>query len=128
MNIIFYDYTGEYEKKYFGSHWISLDDGRFWREYTGLRQLIVKSVEEAKINEAMDSEIAFENYQNAYVAQEKVYEILGEKSPFLKLNYRKKMFNAVKTNKNWFWATVALTLLSALIWEACLRLYYIIAG
>ena len=29
LNIIFYDYADNYEKTYFGAHWISFDNGNF---------------------------------------------------------------------------------------------------
>ena len=117
LNIIFYDYTGDYERRFFGSHWISLNGGDFWSDYIRLRQLITRSVENAKLNESKDADIAFADYQAAYVAQESIYKMLESHKADLERGLLDKMVRVVSTNKSWLLSTVALAIIPALIWE-----------
>ena len=117
LNIIFYDYADNYEKTYFGAHWISFDNGNFWSEYTRQRQSITQSIEKAKLNESRDSDAAFEDYQMAYVAQETIYAQLNANKKHLERGWFDKMTGIVNSNKYWFLSTVVLAVIPAMIWE-----------
>lgn len=117
LNIIFYDFVSEYEEKYFSSQWICLDAGSFWEEYTRRRRNIVIAIEEAKIFESKDSEKAFEKYQEAYVEQGKVYELIIINKSSLESGRMARLLDVVNTNRKWFWSTMALAVIPAVIWE-----------
>lgn len=117
LNIIFYDYVNDFERKHFGQHWILIDNGTFWDDYTNKRLEITQSIELAKINESIDAQAAYVYYQKAYKLQEELYQLLESNRNLLVKSRLKKIADAVISNRGWFLSTVALTVIPIVIWE-----------
>lgn len=117
LNILFYDFAADYETKYFDSHWLCFDNGEFWRKYTSKRKEITSNVEQAKIHESSNSEKTFEFFQNAYVLQGEVYDLLEEHKEALQLSRVKSYWQKINSLKGWVLSTIALAVIPALIWE-----------
>ena len=121
LNIIFHDNLEAYELKYYGSHWITFDDGIFWKNYIELREKVVKCIEHAKNTESTDSEKAAEFYQQAYILQGEVNALIESNKLTLEgsvLSKGKRMF---RSHLTWFISTIILAVVPALIWEAIMN-------
>lgn len=117
LNILFFDYINEYEANHFGKHWLRVKDGEFWNAYTSLRYEVVKNVEDAKLHESFDANKAFESYQNAYVLQGKVYDLLGTYDSELRLSFLKIFWMKMNSLKGWIFSTIALAVIPSALWE-----------
>ena len=117
LNIIFFDYVDSYESKYFGKHWLRINDGQFWTDYTSLRYEVVQSIEKAKTYESVDADIAFNNYQSAYVTQGKVYDLLTEYKRKLQISIPKAVWVKINSLWGWIFTTILLTAIPTIIWE-----------
>ena len=118
LNIIFYDYVNNFERKHAGLHWILVDNGTFWDDYTNKRLEITQSIESAKINESINAQKAYEYYQKAYELQEEIYQLLESKQNLLVKSLLKKIADAVVSYWGWFLSTVALSVIPMIIWES----------
>lgn len=117
LNILFFDYVNEYEANHFGKHWLHVKDGEFWNAYTSLRYEVVKNVEDAKLHESFDADKAFESYQNAYVLQGKVYDLLETYDSELRLSFQKVLWTKINSLKGWIFSTIALSVIPSALWE-----------
>lgn len=117
LNILFFDYINGYEADYFGKHWLRINDGTFWNDYTSLRYDVVKNVEEAKLFESLDTDKAFGSYQNAYVLQGKVYDLLERYDGELRLSRPMAFWTKMNSLKGWILSTLALAVIPSVLWE-----------
>ncbi len=117
LNIIFHDFTEDYENKYFGEHWIMLDNGMFWNNYTLYRKEAISFVDKAKNNESKDFNLAFNYYQSAYINQKQVFDLINNYEKFLVKGTLDKFLNLFSSNKKWMLVTFVLAVVPALIWE-----------
>lgn len=117
LNIIFFDYVNEHEHLNFGSHWICLDGGNFWDTYTSLRKRIGKYIEDAKNEENKNYDKSFGYYQEAYVLQGKVYNLLDKHKEQLCLSKKRYYWQRINSMKGWLLATFLLAIIPAIIWE-----------
>lgn len=118
LNIIFYDYMAEYEDKHFGEHWISLDKGGFWRNYLSKRNEITLKIEEAKNQESKNSDIALDYFQESYVLQGEVYDLLDNNKQNLELSWLNDKWQKINSWKGWIISTFVLAVVPSLLWEA----------
>lgn len=117
LNIIFFDYVNKYESKHFGKHWLRVDGGKFWSAYTSLRYEVVQNVENAKKYESFNADMAFDNYQNAYVLQGEVYDLLEAHKHELQLSMLQVLLMKINSLWGWILTTIILTAIPAIIWE-----------
>ena len=76
LNILLYDAIHEQEKKTYSSHWLYIDGGKFWSDYTNGLQKAIESVVDAKKNESYEPDLAMECYDSAYNSYCAVEQIL----------------------------------------------------
>ena len=117
LNILFFDYINSYEADYFGKHWLRINDGTFWYDYVSLRYDVVKNVEEAKLFESLDADKAFGSYQNAYVLQGKVYDLLEKHDGELRLSRPRVFWMKMNSLKGWILSTLVLAVIPSALWE-----------
>lgn len=117
LNILFFDYINSYESDYFGKHWLRINDGTFWYDYISLRYDVVKNVEEAKLFESFDADKAFGSYQNAYVLQGKVYDLLEKHDGELRLSRPRVFWMKMNSLKGWILSTLVLAVIPSALWE-----------
>lgn len=125
LNIIFFDYVNEYELLNFGPHWICLNGGNFWESYTSMRKQIGKYVEDAKNEENKNYKRSFSYYQEAYVLQGEVYNLLDQHKEQLYLSKKRYYWRKINSLKGWLLTTSSLAIIPALIWEAFIHRCYI---
>jgi hypothetical protein len=128
LNIIFFEHVNDYEEKYFGPHWFRLDGGRFWSDYTAWRYEVVKNVEQAKKYESIDAEKACDNYQNAYVVQGKVYDLLENNKSNLQLSKPRILWMKLNSLKGWGLTTFILAVIPSVLWEIPYKTIYMWAS
>lgn len=121
LNIIFHYDMDVIERKHFGPHWLTLLKGKFWEEYTQRRHKIINKIETAKLSESHDPQEAIDNYQDAFLEQKKVYDLLENNRKHLSYSFIQKIIDSVKTNIGWLITTLILTLVTTLIWEIILH-------
>lgn len=117
LNILFFDYVNKYEADYFGKHWLRVNNGAFWNDYTSLRHEVVKNVEEAKLYESFGEDKAFGCYQNAYILQGKVYDLLEKYDGELHLSRLKVLWLKMNSLKGWIFSTIILAIIPSTLWE-----------
>lgn len=117
LNIIFYDNVNAYEEKYFDYHWISLNDGAFWCEYNSGRKKVTEHIKNAKLSESIDVMSSFNEYQNAYIEEENIYDLLDKNKSFLERRWYHKPLSVIRANLRWLVSTIVLAVVPALIWE-----------
>lgn len=117
LNIFFYDYTNNFENTNFGVHWLYLNDGSFWLEYIQKRNAITGFIKEAKEQESISQEAAFERFEKAYVEQRYVYKLIEDNWQKLVLTKKAKRLNWLNSQKGWATSTVILAVVPAMIWE-----------
>ena len=118
LNIIFYDYTHDFESEYFGKHWLIFDKGRFWDEYTSKINDLTKTIEQAKLAESRDYMEALNLYQNAYVIQGHTYSLIERNMNSLKSSSIKRLCQKLNSFTGWLVSTIMLAIIPALLWEA----------
>ena len=115
LNIFLYDAINEREKKVYSSHWLYIDGGRFWADYTNGLEKAIKSVVEAKKNESFDPDKAMECYDTAYNAYCAVEQLLIRNRKSLWWSGILKLFEAVNSWVKWIVVTLVLSVISAVI-------------
>ena len=116
LNIFFFDSINGFEKANFGVHWLYLNDGNFWLEYIQKRKDIIGSIKEAKEQESISAEAAFECFEKAYVEQRYVYKLIEDNRRGLVLTKNAKRLNWLNSQKGWATSTVILAVVPAMIW------------
>ena len=94
-----------------------VDGGKFWSAYTSLRYEVVQNVENAKKYESFNADMAFDNYQNAYVLQGEVYDLLEAHKHELQLSMLQVLLMKINSLWGWILTTIILTAIPAIIWE-----------
>ena len=117
LNIFFYDSTNIFEKDNFGTHWLCLDNGKFWQDYTQRRNAITGFVKNAKKQESISTEAAFKYYEKAYVEQRYTYKLIEDNREKLVLTKKIKCLNWLNSQKGWATSTIILAVIPAVIWE-----------
>ena len=114
LNIIFHEHVNKYEEMHFDTHWVD-DNATFWKEYITLREEIIETIENAKINETIDTDLALQYYQEGYNKQGRVYDLLNRHKFRLELHWHQKLWNKINSLCGWLISTVILSLISALV-------------
>lgn len=115
LNIIFHNDIIDYEAKHFGKHWFMIDGGDFWNTYTEKRKLIISTTQEAKAAESSDAEESLTKYQEVFILQQNIYDLLEKYTESLQLSRCKRLINWAKANMVWLITTVATTIVSAIL-------------
>lgn len=115
LNILLYDAIHEQEKKTYSSHWLYIDGGKFWSDYTNGLQKAIESVVDAKKNESYEPDLAMECYDSAYNSYCAVEQILIRHKKDLLYSRCLKYIEAVNNWATWIVLTVVLSIISSLI-------------
>lgn len=115
LDIIFYENVRRYERNHFGVHWLLLNGGTFWVEYNNLQRNVLELTESAKTLESSNSEKAFDEYQKAYVEQDKLYRLLDAHAENLQLRWCDKLHVWIVRNKMWIASAVVLSIIASII-------------
>lgn len=119
LNIYISDTLEYNEKKYYSEMWLTHKKGVFWTSYSKYRKYAQQHVIDAKKSESIDPDRAMALYEKAFQSYRGAEELLLENKTMLKLSFVNKYLLKAGHFSWWFFITVALSIISAVIGLLC---------
>lgn len=119
LNIYISDTLEFKEKKYYSEMWLTHKKGVFWADYSKHRMYAQQYVIEAKKSESIDSDKAMSQYEKAFQNYRGAEELLLENKNMLRISLVNKYILKVGHFGWWFFITIVLSVISAVIGLLC---------
>lgn len=119
LNIYISDTLEYKERKYYSEMWLTHKNGAFWISYSKYRKYAQQFVIDAKKSESTDSDRAMALYEKAFQSYRRAEELLLDNKTMLKLSFVNKHLLKADHLGWWFFITVILSVISAIIGLLC---------
>ena len=119
LNIYISDTLEYKEKRYYSEMWLTHQKGVFWSSYSKHRKYAQQFVIEAKKSESIDPNKAMKCYEKAFNNYREAEELLLKNKTLLMLSFVIKHLSKAGHFSWWFFITVTLSVISAVIGLWC---------
>jgi len=106
LNVFYQEKIVKFEKETRNIDLISIDNGRFYNEFKQNHELAIESLREAKKLEGIDTEAAFQKYQESYNYLYDINQLITEN--YKKVTYKIFRQSSVYISKILIWVIIAL--------------------